>query len=216
VEVKRAKAVVFVACLAPLAVLAWRWSHSMLGSNPVKAVEHFTGTATILLLLLTLSITPIRKLAKQYWLIQYRRMFGLFAFFYGCLHGLTYFWLDQNFDMRGLYQDVAERPFVILGFAALLSMVPPAVTSTQWAIRRLGKRWQAIHRLSYFAAVAGMAHYCWMRKDELLLPFTYASILTVLLLYRLVTRAMKMNRPVHPPSLRRVAHSTSTQKKIYR
>jgi len=180
------KPVVFLACLLPLVRLAWKAFGPGLGANPIQVITFSTGTWTLVFLLVTLSITPLRKLTKQYWLIQYRRMIGLFAFFYGCLHFTTYIWLDQFFNLQSIRKDIYKRPFITMGFTAFVLMIPLAATSTQWAIRKLGKRWQKLHRLIYFSAIAGVIHFLWAVKLDKRVPEIYASILGVLLLYRLI------------------------------
>src|SRR6516162_6239810 len=180
------KPIIFLACLTPLARLAWKAYNSGLGANPIQVITFSTGTWTLTFLLITLSITPLRKLTKQYWLIQYRRMLGLFAFFYGCLHFTTYIWLDQFFDLHSIYKDIHKRPFITAGFTAFVLMIPLAATSTQWAIRKLGKRWQKLHRLIYFSASAGVVHYIWLVKKDVRVPFIYAAVLGILLLYRVL------------------------------
>jgi sulfoxide reductase heme-binding subunit YedZ len=125
------KPVIFLACLAPLASLAWRAFHAELGANPIEAITHSTGTCTLVFLLITLSVTPLRKLTRQYWLINLRRMFGLFAFFYGCLHLTTYVWLDKFFDVHEMLADIAKRRFITAGLAGFVLMIPLAVTSTK-------------------------------------------------------------------------------------
>ncbi len=181
---KYLKPIVFLACLLPLARLGWKALNAALGANPIQVITFSTGTWTLVFLLTTLSITPLRKLTKQYWLIQYRRMLGLFAFFYGCLHFTTYIWLDQFFDLHSIYKDVWKRPFITAGFTAFVLMIPLAATSTQWAIRRLGRRWQMLHRLIYISAVAGVTHYIWLVKKDVRVPLIYAAVLSALLLYR--------------------------------
>jgi methionine sulfoxide reductase heme-binding subunit len=181
------KPVIFLACLGPLARLAWKASHGMLGANPIEVITHATGDWTLTFLLVTLSITPLRKLTRQYWLIGLRRMFGLYAFFYGCLHLTTYVWLDKFFDVHEMLADIAKRRFITAGLTAFVLMIPLALTSTKGWIRRLGgKRWQALHRLIYFSATAGVIHYIWLVKADLHKPLEYASVLAILLAYRLV------------------------------
>jgi sulfoxide reductase heme-binding subunit YedZ len=180
------KSAVFLACLLPLVRLGWKAYNHALGANPIQVITFSTGTWTLVFLLITLSITPLRKLTKQYWLIQYRRMLGLFAFFYGCLHFTTYIWLDQFFDLHSIYKDIHKRPFITAGFTAFVLMIPLAATSTQWAIRKLGKRWQKLHRLIYFSASAGVVHYIWLVKKDVRVPFIYAAVLGILLLYRVL------------------------------
>ena len=180
------KPVIFLACLAPLANLAWRGFHAELGANPIEAITHSTGTCTLVFLLITLSVTPLRKLTRQYWLINLRRMFGLFAFFYGCLHLTTYVWLDKFFDVHEMLADIAKRRFITAGLAGFVLMIPLALTSTKGWIRRLGgKRWQALHRLVYLSAAAGVIHYIWLVKADLRAPLSYAFVLLVLLGYRI-------------------------------
>jgi len=182
---KYLKPIIFLACLLPLARLAWKAFNAGLGANPIQVITFSTGTWTLVFLLVTLSITPLRKLTKQYWLIQYRRMLGLFAFFYGCLHFTTYIWLDQFFDLHSVYKDIYKRPFITVGFTAFVLMIPLAATSTKWAIRKLGKRWQILHRLIYLTAIAGVIHFLWAVKLDKRKPEIYAGILGLLLLYRL-------------------------------
>ncbi|HLW86017.1 MAG TPA: protein-methionine-sulfoxide reductase heme-binding subunit MsrQ [Candidatus Sulfotelmatobacter sp.] len=180
------KPAIFLACLAPLASLAWRGFHAELGANPIEAITHSTGDWTLTFLLITLAVTPLRKLTRQYWLINLRRMFGLFAFFYGCLHLTTYVWLDKFFDVHEMLADIAKRRFITAGLTGFLLMLPLALTSTKGWIRRLGgKRWQALHRLIYFSAAAGVIHYIWLVKADLRKPLQYGFVLVVLLTYRL-------------------------------
>jgi methionine sulfoxide reductase heme-binding subunit len=181
------KPVVFLACLGPLTLLVWDGFHGALGANPIEAITHSTGNCTLVFLLITLSITPLRELTRQYWLISFRRMLGLFAFFYGTLHLMTYVWLDKFFDVHEMLKDIAKRKFITAGMTAFVLMIPLAVTSTKWAIRKLGgKRWQALHRLIYFSAAAGVIHYIWLVKADLKNPLEYAAVLAALISYRLV------------------------------
>jgi sulfoxide reductase heme-binding subunit YedZ len=184
------KPVVFLACLGPLGNLAWRAYSGNLGANPIERITHTTGDWTLTFLLITLAITPVRKLTGQLWLIRYRRMFGLFAFFYVVLHFLTYIWLDKFFDLHAMLADVAKRRFITVGFTGFLLLIPLAVTSTTGWIRRLGgKRWQALHRLIYFSAIAGVIHYFWLVKADKHKPLEYGAVLAVLLGYRVVVWA---------------------------
>lgn len=188
------KPVVFVAALAPLLRLVVLAVQSELGANPIEVITHETGLWALILLLVTLAVTPIRRLTGFYSLIQYRRMIGLFAFFYGVLHFLTYVWLDQFFDVQSIVKDVYKRPFITMGFAAFVLMIPLAVTSTKGWIRRLGKRWQLLHRLIYFSAAAGVIHFIWLVKKDLREPLMYAGILGLLLGYRVVDRLLTRSR----------------------
>src|SRR5690348_730905 len=154
--IRYTKVAVFFACLAPLGFLAWDAYYGQLGANPIEKITHATGDSTLVFLLITLSITPLRKLTKQLWLIRFRRMLGLFAFFYGSLHLMTYVWLDKFFDVHEMLTDIAKRKFITAGMTAFFLMIPLALTSTTWAIRRLGGRnWNLLHRLIYFSAIAG-------------------------------------------------------------
>ena len=188
--IRRFKPVVFLACLIPLALLGWKACSGALGANPIEVITHATGDWTLRFLLITLAVTPIRKLTGQLWLIRYRRMFGLFAFFYGTLHFLTYIWLDKFFDLHEMLHDIAKRKFITLGFTGFVLLIPLALTSTKGWIRRLGgKRWQTLHRLIYFSAIAGVIHYWWLVKADIHKPLTYGAILTVLLGYRIAVWA---------------------------
>lgn len=176
----------FALSACPLLLLAWRGLRQGLGPNPIEFVTRATGDWTLRFLLLTLSITPLRKLLNQPALIRFRRMLGLFAFFYGVLHLITYAWLDQFFDFADMWKDVGQRPFITAGLAGFVLMIPLAVTSTAGWIRRLGgRRWRLLHRLIYAAAAAGVAHYYWLVKSDVRLPLLYAGVLSVLLLYRI-------------------------------
>jgi sulfoxide reductase heme-binding subunit YedZ len=182
------KPVIFLACLAPLGILVWRGFHSALGANPIEAITHATGDWTLRFLLGTLSITPLRRLTRQYWLIGLRRMLGLFAFFYGVLHLMTYICLDKFFAVHEMLADIAKRKFITAGMTAFTLMIPLALTSTKWSIRKLGgKRWQALHRLIYASAAAGVIHYIWLVKADLKKPLVYATVLGALLLYRILS-----------------------------
>jgi methionine sulfoxide reductase heme-binding subunit len=191
------KVVVFIACLAPLAWLLWRFFGATprdmstwgvgLGANPIEKITHATGDWTIRFLLITLSITPLRKLLSVPALIKLRRMLGLFAFFYACLHFTTYIWLDKFFNLHEMLLDIAKRKFITVGFAAFVLLIPLALTSTTGWIRRLGgKRWSALHRLIYVSAILGVIHYLWLVKADIRKPLMDGAILAVLLLYRVV------------------------------
>jgi methionine sulfoxide reductase heme-binding subunit len=169
----------------PVFLLAWRGFSGGLGANPIEFITHTTGDWTLRFLLITLTVTPLRKLLRFPELVRFRRMFGLFAFFYGCLHLLTYVWLDKFFAWGEMLKDVAKRPFITAGFTAFVLLVPLAITSTAGWIRRLGgKRWQMLHRLIYVSAVAGVVHYYWLVKSDIRMPVFYGALLAVLLAYR--------------------------------
>ncbi|MGA7575858.1 MAG: protein-methionine-sulfoxide reductase heme-binding subunit MsrQ [Terriglobales bacterium] len=185
-KVRFTKIAVFAAALIPLGRLAWKALHDGLGANPIEVITHSTGDWTLILVLVTLSITPLRRMTRQYWLIGMRRMIGLFAFFYGTLHFLTYIWLDKFFDIHEMLKDVAKRPFITVGVSAFVLMIPLALSSTAWSIRRLGgKNWQRLHRLIYVTGILGVVHYAWLVKADRRKPIEYGIVLGILLLYRL-------------------------------
>jgi len=189
------KPVIFLACLGPLAHLGWKAYTSALGANPIEVITHSTGDWILRFLLITLSITPLRKLTGQLWLIRYRRMFGLFAFFYGVLHFVTYIWLDKFFAFHEMLADVAKRRFITVGFTGFVLLIPLAITSTTGWIRRLGgRRWNLLHRLIYVSAIAGVIHYLWLVKADIRKPLQYAFVLSLLLGYRLLTWRLQTNR----------------------
>jgi sulfoxide reductase heme-binding subunit YedZ len=184
---KWTKGFAFLLCLVPLFLLGWRAYHQKLGANPIEKITHTTGDWTIWFLLITLSITPFRKLLNQPKLARFRRMLGLFAFFYGCLHLMTWMWLDKFFDLREMWDDVVKRRFITVGMLAFVMLIPLAITSTNGWVRRLGfVRWQRLHRLVYFSALAGVIHYYWLVKSDVRLPLFYGGILAVLMMYRFV------------------------------
>ena len=204
------KVAAFVASLAPIFWLCWRAWNQDLTANPIEFITRYTGDWTIRFLVLTLAVTPLRKVLGLPDLIRFRRMIGLYAFFYGTLHFVTYIWLDKFFDLAEMLKDVEKRRFITMGFTAFLLMAPLAVTSTRGWIRRMGgKRWQLLHRLVYASGIAGVVHYYWLVKSDIRLPAMYASMVGVLLVYRAVERARKRqpvaaNRPaaISPAGLR--------------
>ncbi len=194
---KWTKVPVFLLCLVPLGILVWSALTGNLGANPVEFIQHATGDWTLRFLVFTLSITPLRKLLKLPDLIRFRRMLGLFAFFYACLHFLTYLGPDQSFDLSAIWKDVAKRPFVTVGFTAFVLLIPLALTSTAGWIRRLGgRRWQMLHRAIYISAICGVIHYFWLVKSAVLRPLTYGAIVAVLLLWRLVDWFIRRGRTI--------------------
>lgn len=181
------KIVVFILCLTPLEWLAWGAYTSHLGANPIEKITHATGDWTLRFLLITLAVTPLRKVLGVPSLIRFRRMLGLYAFFYGFLHFVTYVWLDKFFDLHEMLVDIGKRKFITVGFTAFVLLIPLAITSTSGWIRRLGgKRWQALHRLVYLSAIAGVIHYLWLVKADIRVPLEYGALLGMLLLYRAV------------------------------
>ncbi len=176
---------VFTACLVPLAMLAWRGFTSGLGANPIEFITHATGDWTLRFLLITLAVTPLRRVTGWNRIIAFRRMVGLFAFFYGTLHLFTYLWLDKFFAWPDILHDIPKRPFITIGFSAFVLLVPLALTSTAWSIRRLGgRRWRVLHRLVYVVAVFGVIHYWWLVKADVTAPATYACLLGLLFAIR--------------------------------
>jgi sulfoxide reductase heme-binding subunit YedZ len=191
-RIRWSKVLVFLLCLAPLFRLAWRVWNQDVTANPTEFIQHFTGDWAIRLIVATLAVTPLRKLLGVPGLIRFRRMIGLFAFFYACLHVLTYLWLDKLFDFPAMLKDVGKRPFITAGFAAFVCLVPLAATSTAGWIRRLGgKRWQRLHSLVYVTGVAAVAHYYWLVKSDIRQPMLYGTLVALLLAWRVVSRAIR-------------------------
>ena len=182
---KIAKPLAFVLCLVPIAWLVTRALTGRLGINPVEDIELTTGIWSLRFLVFTLMVTPIRRLTGWNRIIQYRRMLGLFAFFYTALHFLTYISLDQFFAVGFIVKDVIKRPFITMGFTAFVLMIPLAVTSTKGWIRRLGRRWQVLHRLIYISAVCAAIHYLWKVKVMIGSPVYYAIAIGLLLAFRI-------------------------------
>jgi sulfoxide reductase heme-binding subunit YedZ len=182
---KWTKAAVFILCLVPLLLVGIRALQGSLTANPVEFLQHFTGDWTLRFLIFTLAVTPLRKIFDLPDLIRFRRMLGLFAFFYLCLHFLTYIGPDQGFDLSGMWRDVQKRRFITVGFIGFLLLIPLAITSTKGWIRRLGgRRWQILHRCIYVAAVCGVIHYYWLVKSDVRKPLFYAALVGILLLWR--------------------------------
>jgi methionine sulfoxide reductase heme-binding subunit len=183
---KWTKVIVFALCLVPLAILAWRALHGDLTANPIEFITHTTGDWTLRFLIITLAVTPLRKILHLPQLIRFRRMLGLFAFFYACLHFSTWIGLDKFFAWAEMWKDVQKRRFITVGLIGFVLMIPLAITSTAGWIRRLGgKRWQVLHRAIYLSAIAGVIHYYWLVKSDVRKPLLYAFLVTVLLAWRL-------------------------------
>jgi sulfoxide reductase heme-binding subunit YedZ len=181
-----AKVLFFTLSLVPILVIGWRAYQGDLTANPVEFLQHQTGDWTLRFLIFTLCITPFRRLLDLPELIRFRRMLGLFAFFYVCLHFLTYLGPDQAFDVAAMLKDVVKRPFITAGFAAFVLLLPLALTSTAGWIRRLGgKRWQALHRSIYVCAILGVIHYYWLVKSDVRKPLFYGLLVGILLAWRL-------------------------------
>ncbi len=205
------KAALFLLALVPVAWLAWRTGAGRLGANPLEAVTHATGDWTLRFLLGTLAVTPLRALTGANALIRFRRMLGLFAFFYATLHLFTYLWFDQFFSWPDILRDIPKRPFITAGFAAFALLVPLAATSTAGMIRRLGgARWRALHRLVYLAAVLGVVHFWWLVKADVSEPRLYAIVLGVLFAARLWAGSRRRpyrSTPAPDPAAARLSRS---------
>ena len=178
------KPILFTVCLAPFIALVIGAVNNTLGTNPVETMTHETGEWALRFLLLTLMITPLRRLSGKSWLIKLRRMLGLYAFFYACLHFITYIWFDHYFDWVEIIKDIPKRPFITVGFSAFVLLIPLAVTSNNKMMRRLKKNWVKLHKLVYVIAVLGVLHFLWLVKADTLEPLIYAGILLILLGYR--------------------------------
>lgn len=194
-----AKPAVFLLSLAPLLLLGWDGFNGNLSANPISDITNETGVWTLRFIVATLAITPLRRISGWHRLIKFRRMVGLFAFFYGSLHFATYLWLDQFFDWGSIVKDIPKRPFIAMGFASFALMLPLAVTSTQKMIRRLGgKRWDLLHRLIYITAVGACVHYIWLVKAVTYRQIVYATLVAALLAFRLLWKyrtAAPLKRP---------------------
>ena len=183
------KLVIFINSLIPLMLLLWDLYRKRVGPNPLEFATRTTGMLTLVFLCLALAVTPLRKIFAVNSLVKYRRMLGLFAFFYGSLHLLTYVWFDRQFKLLSTVEDVGRRPFILAGMTAFLLMLPLAITSTNQMVKRLGgKRWARLHRLVYVAAIAGVLHFWMLVKSDTSLPLTFAFIVLFLLGYRLLVK----------------------------
>lgn len=192
------KLVLFINALIPLVLLLWDVYHKRVGPNPLEFATRTTGMLTLVFLCLALAVTPLRKIFGVNTLAKFRRMLGLFAFFYGSLHLLTYVWFDRQFHLLSTIEDIGRRPFILAGMTAFVLMLPLALTSTNRMIKRLGgKRWAQLHRLVYFAAIAGVVHFWMLVKSDTSVPFTFAFILLFLLGYRLLLKYAPA-QPTHP------------------
>jgi methionine sulfoxide reductase heme-binding subunit len=201
-KVRASKVLVFMLGLAPLFWLAWRAWNNHLTANPLEFITHYTGDWTLRLVLISLFVTPVRKILNLPELIRYRRMIGLFAFFYACLHFLTYIVFDKFFDVHEMIVDVAKRRYITVGFTGFVMLIPLAVTSTAGWIRRLGgKRWQRLHRLVYLTLICGVVHYYWLVKSDVRLPVFYGVLAALVLGWRVWARKQTTRRPA-PPRVR--------------
>lgn len=184
------KPALFITCLIPVLLLVRGVFNDGLGTNPVETMTHETGRWALRFLLITLCITPLRRILHQPWLIKFRRMLGLYAFFYACLHLITYVWFDQYFDWSEIILDIPKRPFITIGFAAFLLLLPLVITSTNAMRRRLKKRWLTIHKLVYIIPILVIIHFIWSLKADYSEPFMYATIFVLLMLMRLAYKMM--------------------------
>lgn len=199
--ISRLKPLLFLLCLIPSGQLAYAAYIGDLGVNPIEFITHFTGSWSLIILIASLAVTPLRRITGWNELIKLRRMLGLFAFFYALLHFLTYLVLDHFFDFHAIGKDIVKRPYVMAGLTAFVIMIPLALTSNAAMIRRLGKRWQVLHRLVYIAAIAGVIHFYWLVKADIRRPAQYGAVLVLLLGYRLATKWRPRRAPIvssHP------------------
>ncbi len=201
-DVRFSKVVLLVNGLVPLAILLWDVYRKQVGANPLEFVTRTTGMLTLVFLTLTLALTPVRKITGLNWLVRLRRMLGLYAFFYGCLHLLTYVWFDRFFNFREMVKDIAQRPFIAVGMTAFFLMVPLAITSTDRMLKRIGgKRWGKLHKLIYVAGVAGVLHYWLLVKSDTRLPLTFGFIVLLLLGHRLFLKYYPPETPAPRKSI---------------
>jgi len=187
------KPMVFILCLLPFALLVFQAFTDELGTNPVETLTHSTGEWSLRFLLITLLVTPLRRLLKMNWLIKLRRMLGLYAFFYAVLHFITYIWLDQFFDIKEILLDIPKRPFITIGFAAFVLLIPLAVTSTNAMQRRLKRRWLTLHKLVYVIPALVIIHFIWTLKADYSEPIIYAFFFFLLLLARAIHDRKQLN-----------------------
>jgi methionine sulfoxide reductase heme-binding subunit len=186
----RLKPAVFLACLVPLAQLAYGFYADDLTANPIEYITRFTGSWALIILITSLAVTPLRRITVWNALVKFRRMLGLFAFFYATLHFATYMVLDLFFDFSAIAKDIIKRPYITVGFTAFVLMIPLAITSTTGMIGRLGKRWQQLHYLVYGIAILGVVHFYWLVKADIRRPVQYGAVLALLLGYRLFSKWM--------------------------
>ena len=203
-DIRFVKLLILVNGLVPLALLVWDQSHRQLGANPQNFLILTTGMMTLIFLMLTMAVTPLRKITGWNWLIQFRRMLGLYAFFYGCLHFLCFFSLDRGFSISSTLTEMVKRKYLIVGGIALVLMIPLAITSTNAMIKWMGgQRWRALHRLAYVAAIFGVIHYYMQVKRDVRQPLTFAAVLAVLLGWRLMQYWQQRKlKPVAAPAVK--------------
>jgi sulfoxide reductase heme-binding subunit YedZ len=184
---KLLKPIIFLICLVPLARLIWLGVNDGLGANPIEFITRSTGTWALIFLCITLTMTPMRLITGLTVWIKLRRMMGLFCFFYACIHFSIWFWLDQNLDLQSMWADVIKRPFITMGFLTLVLLTPLALTSNQWSVRQLGRRWTLLHKLVYLIACTAIVHYWWHKagKNDLETVSIYGAVICLLLIFRL-------------------------------
>ena len=201
-DVRFSKLIIFTNALVPLALLLWDVYHKRVGANPQEFMTRTTGMLTLVFLMTTLAVTPARKITGLNWLVKFRRMLGLFAFFYGFLHLLTYVLFDRYLNLRSIPGDVASRPFIAFGMLAFFLMIPLAITSTNKMVKRIGsKRWSILHKVVYLAGIAGVAHFWLFVKSDIRLPLTFAFILFLLLAHRLLVKFYPPEKSSHAATL---------------
>jgi len=201
-DTRFSKLVLSINALVPLALLVWDVYHKRVGANPPEFMTRTTGMLTLVFLMITLAVTPLRRITGLNWLVKFRRLLGLFAFFYGFLHLITYISFERYFNLRSVPADVVSRPFIAFGMVAFFLMIPLAITSTNKMIKRIGgKRWNRLHQLVYAAGIAGALHYWLLVKSDTRLPLTFAFVLLLLLAHRLFVKFYPPSNPVHGATL---------------
>ncbi|HXT19024.1 MAG TPA: protein-methionine-sulfoxide reductase heme-binding subunit MsrQ [Gemmatimonadaceae bacterium] len=190
----------FALCLTPLAYIAWKFWQNKLGANPIRELEIETGLWTLRMLAITLSVTPVRRAFGWNWLQKYRRMLGLFTFFYATVHMSMWAGVDWFFAWGDMWHEIVKHKYILIGMTTWLIMVPLAVTSTRGWVRRLGKRWTKLHRLVYVAAITGTIHYLWAVKKDTFFPLVYLGVFALLLAYRVISARQRSSRESRPRS----------------
>jgi sulfoxide reductase heme-binding subunit YedZ len=193
-----ARPAAFILCLLPLAYIAWKFQQDKLGANPIRELEIETGLWTLRLLAVTLAVTPVRRAFGWNWLVKYRRMLGLFTFFYATVHLSMWAGVDWFFAWSDMWHEIVKHKYILVGMLTWLIMVPLALTSTKGWVRRLGKRWTKLHRLVYVAAITGTIHYLWAVKKDTFFPVVYLAAFALLLAYRAVSAKRQSARAAHP------------------
>ena len=196
-DTRFSKFVIFINALVPLALMLWDVYYKRVGANPLEFVTRTTGMLTLVFLLITLAVSPVRQITGLNWLVKFRHLLGLFAFFYGFLHLATYIWFDRFFNLKSVPGDVASRPFIAVGMVGFFLLVPLAITSTNRMIKRLrGKRWNKLHKLIYVAGVAGVLHFWLLVKSDTRLPLTFGFVLLLFLAHRLFVKFYPPAKPM--------------------